>query len=30
MPLQLKTPAPDRFSVAHNSAINVTPFVDVP
>ncbi|MDB5423090.1 MAG: biopolymer transporter [Phenylobacterium sp.] len=29
MPLRLKTPAPDRFSVPHNGEINVTPFVDV-
>ena len=29
MPMKLMTPAPGRFSIAHNGEINVTPFVDV-
>ena len=29
MPLKLTSPAPDRFRIAHNGQINVTPFVDV-
>ena len=29
MPARLMSPGPDRFRIAHNGDINVTPFVDV-